>query len=363
MTLPKLWMAVCLGMACAIRAQAPPIEDPPEVTPGIEPSSDFFLRGDSNEDRVLNIGDPIHVLGYLFTGSSTPGCLKAADANDDGVLNIGDPVSLLTFLFIGGPDPHSPLNECGVDLTDDTLTCQSFSPCSADTLPVTHWYTVKKNGTACPQEPCFDLTATELGDSGVQVLLTDVNLAHLEGTLPLTQEQLDEMVASLLDGRREVGGYIQDGPVSVGGIGRTLVGRNSRIGNIAKPDLIIPLFALSGSITPAGVGFDVPIRIRVENQGRIPTETSFQVEVKQGTNVLATWSVNPLANGASVTLSKTLRFGNAATGDTIVLKAVADPGEVVNEISEDNNSATRRVEFPANCEIEIINGKPVRICE
>lgn len=36
-----------------------------------------FLRGDSNGDLRLDIGDPIHSLQYAFTGGSAPKCVDA----------------------------------------------------------------------------------------------------------------------------------------------------------------------------------------------------------------------------------------------------------------------------------------------
>ena len=42
-----------------------------------------FIRGDSNLDGQINIGDPVSALAVLFSGGSTT-CVAASDANDDG---------------------------------------------------------------------------------------------------------------------------------------------------------------------------------------------------------------------------------------------------------------------------------------
>jgi hypothetical protein len=82
-----------------------------------------FTRGEANADGVLDISDPVAVLGFLFLGTDTPPCIDAADANDDGELDISDPVHGLSFLFLGGPAPPAPFPDCGADPTDDALGC------------------------------------------------------------------------------------------------------------------------------------------------------------------------------------------------------------------------------------------------
>src|SRR3989344_3802314 len=62
--------------------------------PDIKMSSQF-IRGDANNDGVVNIFDAIHVLKYLYSSGPEPLCFDAADINDDGKLNISDPVHLL----------------------------------------------------------------------------------------------------------------------------------------------------------------------------------------------------------------------------------------------------------------------------
>lgn len=67
----------------------------------VEPPS-RFLRGDSNADSQLNVGDPMRLLGELFLGDeSDPLCEDAADANNDGRLQLDDVVFTLQALFLG----------------------------------------------------------------------------------------------------------------------------------------------------------------------------------------------------------------------------------------------------------------------
>lgn len=87
-----------------------------------------FVRADANADGANDIGDPITMLGFLFSGASVP-CLPALDANDDESVDIGDAVYALGALFSGGPPPNAPYPGCGGDPTPGPLGCVSFPPC------------------------------------------------------------------------------------------------------------------------------------------------------------------------------------------------------------------------------------------
>ncbi len=84
-----------------------------------------FLRGDSNNDRKVDISDAISTLGWLFLGKDEPRCLDAADANDDGKVDISDAIFELGFLFLGGKAIPPPNKDTGLgpDPTDDPLGC------------------------------------------------------------------------------------------------------------------------------------------------------------------------------------------------------------------------------------------------
>jgi subtilisin family serine protease len=86
----------------------------------------LFIRGDSNSDGAIDIGDAVFILNYLFLGENAPSCLDAADVNDDGIIEITDAVNLLNYLFSGGKAPHSPYPDLGIDSTGDSLTCDNL---------------------------------------------------------------------------------------------------------------------------------------------------------------------------------------------------------------------------------------------
>ena len=90
---------------------------------GDNPVNDF-IRGDSNDDGVLNVSDAVFTLSFLFIGDEQPECLAANDTNDDGTLNITDVIRTLNFLFLGGTDaPPAPFPDPGADPTRD-LGCR-----------------------------------------------------------------------------------------------------------------------------------------------------------------------------------------------------------------------------------------------
>ena len=62
-------------------------------------------HGDPNSDRIVNVGDAIYVLNYLFKGGPRPCPVEAGDANCNGVVDLGDAIYVLNYFFKGGPAP------------------------------------------------------------------------------------------------------------------------------------------------------------------------------------------------------------------------------------------------------------------
>jgi len=96
-----------------------------------ETTSAQFRRGDSTLDGVLDIGDPVLVLAFLFLGGRPPACLDAADFDDSGELDIGDAIAELGYLFLGGRPPAGGLG-CIEDPTRDPLDCAADGACGAN---------------------------------------------------------------------------------------------------------------------------------------------------------------------------------------------------------------------------------------
>jgi len=87
---------------CAVCHGVTPTEPGPH---GITASSCCVLAGDANADAVVNVGDAVFIVNYVFKGGTAPSCLPAADANADAVVNVGDAVYLVNYVFKGGSAP------------------------------------------------------------------------------------------------------------------------------------------------------------------------------------------------------------------------------------------------------------------
>ena len=91
-----------------------------------------FKRGDCNTDDLVDISDAISTLTVLFLGQGEFHCEKACDSNDDSLIDISDAINSLNALFIGqGAIPSPGIDACGLDPTDDGLSCERYVPCGA----------------------------------------------------------------------------------------------------------------------------------------------------------------------------------------------------------------------------------------
>jgi len=60
---------------------------------------------DANGDGVVNVGDAVYIINYIFKGGNAPDPVCSADANGDGVVNVGDAVYIINYIFKGGSNP------------------------------------------------------------------------------------------------------------------------------------------------------------------------------------------------------------------------------------------------------------------
>jgi hypothetical protein len=74
----------------------------------------------------VDLADAVTILGFLFWGGTSLGCLDAADANADGVLDIADAIRLLDMLFLGGQMVPPPYPACG---SAPDLGCLEYPHC------------------------------------------------------------------------------------------------------------------------------------------------------------------------------------------------------------------------------------------
>lgn len=65
-------------------------------------------KGDANLDGVINIGDVIYLINYLYRNGSAPNPMGAGDVNCDGEITIADIVYLVNYLYGNEPLPNCP---------------------------------------------------------------------------------------------------------------------------------------------------------------------------------------------------------------------------------------------------------------
>ena len=109
----------------AFAAAATDFENDARITNGrIDLGADertLFLRGDADNNLVVDSDDVRAVLNYLFAGGALD-CLDAADADDNGQIQLVDAIAILNFINNGTPLP-APFGACGSDPTFDWLGC------------------------------------------------------------------------------------------------------------------------------------------------------------------------------------------------------------------------------------------------
>ncbi len=94
----------------------------------------LFHRGDANQDGEMDLTDAIFVLDVLFLGDQEAACLKAIDNDDNGELDLTDIIFLLSHLFLDGRAPFEPFPHCGIDPTEDSLTCEAHTLCDFESV-------------------------------------------------------------------------------------------------------------------------------------------------------------------------------------------------------------------------------------
>ena len=97
---------------------------------GILDSCPRFIRGDVDGDGVLDLGDAVWMLEYLYLpGTPVPPCISAVDFDGGGELDLADPVSMLSYLFLGGPEPSPPFPLCGPSDGSPASVCEEPPGC------------------------------------------------------------------------------------------------------------------------------------------------------------------------------------------------------------------------------------------
>ncbi len=63
------------------------------------------ICGDANSDQIVNVGDAVFLINFVFKDGAAPYSEFAGDANCDGATNVGDAVYIVNFVFKSGSAP------------------------------------------------------------------------------------------------------------------------------------------------------------------------------------------------------------------------------------------------------------------
>ena len=65
----------------------------------------FVNRGDANGDGIIELGDIVYLINFVYKGGDPPCPMEAGDANCDGIVELGDIVYLINYVYKSGPAP------------------------------------------------------------------------------------------------------------------------------------------------------------------------------------------------------------------------------------------------------------------
>ena len=65
----------------------------------------FVNRGEVTGDGLIDLGDLLFLISYLYKGGLAPCPVEAGDLNCDGIIELGDILYLISYLYKGGPPP------------------------------------------------------------------------------------------------------------------------------------------------------------------------------------------------------------------------------------------------------------------
>ncbi|MCK4223768.1 MAG: carboxypeptidase regulatory-like domain-containing protein [candidate division Zixibacteria bacterium] len=64
-----------------------------------------YVVGDVNTDGIIDLGDIVYLINYLFKGGPAPDPIESGDCNCDEIVDLGDLVYLINYLYKQGPPP------------------------------------------------------------------------------------------------------------------------------------------------------------------------------------------------------------------------------------------------------------------
>jgi len=153
----------------------------PTPTSSPSPSQVKFLRGDGNNDKIVNISDAVFILRNLeiLSTLNIPGtpiakananlfsCPESMDVDNNSVIDKNDAKYLLAYLFQGGKAPVAPgATTPGVDPKPGIFGCRcADNSCTKETVGINNFAMVQGSGGSIGNPECNDGIDND-GDGG-----------------------------------------------------------------------------------------------------------------------------------------------------------------------------------------------------
>jgi len=72
----------------------------------------WSVPGDANSDSLVELGDLVFLISYLYRGAEEPCVCEAADCDNNCIIDLGDIVYLVSYLYKNGPAPVPGCYSC-----------------------------------------------------------------------------------------------------------------------------------------------------------------------------------------------------------------------------------------------------------
>ena len=72
----------------------------------------WSVPGDANNDSLVELGDLVFLISYLYRAGADPCVCEAADCDNNCVIDVGDVVYMVSYLYKDGPEPVPGCYSC-----------------------------------------------------------------------------------------------------------------------------------------------------------------------------------------------------------------------------------------------------------